>query len=268
MTHYALNTGPSQTDVCAPITTLSLSLSKGDSPPWTTPAYRGLVELRLNAARYHSISETRLIAIPISSPTLQLLEFDISVTTQPGSSDVPFTIPVRLDDLHTVITGQLTLLPLIAPGSIALDVTLLKPSKFPVKCKEVRDFFTRSNVTSIRITDWISYMQLVDLLALAPRVQTILSTSDSHTEVGEIPPPKRSLRTLVLTENARIRLEDLQRFTEALQVQELVLAGNDKIVYNHRLVHDSEAFESLLTICPSIKISSIESCLGAWRWLK
>ncbi|KAH7338165.1 hypothetical protein B0J17DRAFT_661108 [Rhizoctonia solani] len=266
-TNHLLNLRAEHVIACASITALCL---KGFYLPWTSPAYHNLAELRLNPAGITTINEEQLMAILISSPGLQLLEFDIPITTKSNPSAASTTRPVHLDDLHILMTGKLALLPLITSGSKALNLTLLKSSEFPAKSKQVREFFARSNVMSICITEWNSYVELFDLLELAPHVWTaILNTSNYHSEIEEMPVPTLALHALIITNNIRVRLEDLHKFTEAFQVQELTLSMNQMIVHNNEPVHnglsntvqDTKAFESLLNICPRVNILSSVSAL-------
>ncbi|CAE6383234.1 unnamed protein product [Rhizoctonia solani] len=239
--------------------------SNGLYIPWTSSVYNGLVELVLMPAGSISISESQLIAILAASPGLQILEVDIPITQPEPLTDLHVSIPIHLNHLSDLKSGSSSLFQLLAPGARALNLTILKSSTFPFKSNQISDFFAHSNVTTIGITEWESYTQLFDVLELVPRAQVaVMSACHRDVELGEVPPLRSSLYALVMTQNKYLRLEDLQKLSKTLRLQQMRLLKNDMIFYNNKpvynghynMVHNEEAFKSLQSICPHVEIKS------------
>ncbi|CAE6480145.1 unnamed protein product [Rhizoctonia solani] len=157
---------------------------------WTSQAYHGLSELHLashqiSQSELLNITVTHLVAILQSSPKLRVLRLDIRVVgDQPDIEG--FSIPIRLDDLEVLDLSAESrepnldqierVLPLLAPGTKPLQLTIddLDEGKHLILEKAVQAFFTRSNVTRLKLVcDESSYKEIdFELMSrLAPQLQ-------------------------------------------------------------------------------------------------
>ncbi|CEL53572.1 hypothetical protein RSOLAG1IB_06427 [Rhizoctonia solani AG-1 IB] len=257
---HIMNPTSNEENIFSSVTSLRLN---GLYLPWTSSVYRGLVELHVMPTGSISISESQLITILAASPGLQILDIDIPITQPETLTDLHTSIPIRLNDLTTLRSGSPVLLRLLAPGTKELSVTILRSSVFPFKSNQIREFFTRSNVLCIGISQWESYTQLFDVLELVPRARiAVMSACRHNTELEEIPPLITSLHSLLMIDNQDIRLEDLQKLSEKLKLLQMrlimnMISYNNKPAYNglNNVVHNEEAFKQLQNICPYVEIS-------------
>ncbi|KDN45683.1 hypothetical protein RSAG8_04767, partial [Rhizoctonia solani AG-8 WAC10335] len=118
---------------------------------WTSTAYRGLIELRLLGGS--RISGSELTGILGSSPGLRILHCDFNVSDSPPLRAL--TIPVILQELEVLNLKGMD------QGNIQRFLRWLKPGLKPLRltlCSDptsalLKDFFARSNVQEIRVTE-------------------------------------------------------------------------------------------------------------------
>lgn len=168
-------------DLLLPVTVLRLD---GIYLPWTYQVYQGLVELRLTCTRKSAaeISEEDLVTILLLSPGLRILYFGLILKT-PRSGDFPMS-PVRLDDLEALSWTSIrhhqlgTFLRLLSPGSKSLRLSF-EPHvvRNQVECgDEIKDFFTRSNVVELYITNIAhgTYQMIGQLIEPIPNLRVLV----------------------------------------------------------------------------------------------
>ncbi|KAH7332735.1 hypothetical protein B0J17DRAFT_771518 [Rhizoctonia solani] len=156
-------------NIVCPIESLRLS---GYFFPWTSPAYRGLVELHLLCTRpqyghrpFIQVAQLREMLLACSK--LRILHININITEdiQPPLS------PVTLNELEELNLRGLKrslydlLLPLLFPGRKPLQLTFQTPRDEPtiLYCPALLAFFRRTNVTSLYIVNRHTSHQLLPL---------------------------------------------------------------------------------------------------------
>ncbi|KDN43696.1 hypothetical protein RSAG8_05886, partial [Rhizoctonia solani AG-8 WAC10335] len=151
--------------------------------PWASPAYHGLVDLRLSTTRPKRghrpfIQAAQLREILLACPKLRALDFGIKINGQNSQATLS---PVPLNDLEVLNIRHLSLvlyeefLPLLAPSGRPLKLmcqTRLKEEPTPY-CPALLAFFQRSKVTRLYITnrayiDYHRYFPLEHLLINSP----------------------------------------------------------------------------------------------------
>ncbi|KAF8686527.1 hypothetical protein RHS04_00176 [Rhizoctonia solani] len=228
--HHIFNPTSNEENIFSSVTSLWMD---GLYLPWTSSAYRGLVKLVLLRFSTISIPESELITILSGCPGLQKLHLDINIIENEPLSNSHGATSVYLYDLHDLCVESPNLFRLVVPGVKALKITILNSWKFPLKSNHVREFFANSNVETVNLVVWKSYSELFDVLELAPRAACVMmSNSPGSVELksGEIPSLNQSLSHLVLVHNEGLRLEDIQKLSEALGIQRVTLSSNGTIV--------------------------------------
>ncbi|KAH7345741.1 hypothetical protein B0J17DRAFT_48705 [Rhizoctonia solani] len=133
------------------ITTLHVSGGLGACLSWSSNAFKGLTDLRLDLA--NAIAESQLVNILKSSPKLRILKLHLCITgVLPLNSPVK---PVRLNDLEVldVVGERLTrarfgaLIRWIGLGKKPLRLSLW----CPLGSKSLQSFLRRSNVTELHV---------------------------------------------------------------------------------------------------------------------
>ncbi|KAG8700310.1 hypothetical protein FRC11_013042, partial [Ceratobasidium sp. 423] len=171
--------------------------------PWTSPAYRGLVDLRLfctrpKRGRRPSIQASQLREILLACPELRAFHFGIKLEGQ-GTQETP--TPVLLNDLEELNVKELShsfyevLLPLLSPGPKPLKLicqTYLTAGSAAYS-PELVAFFQRSNVTRLYISNRIpidrqQYLDLEHLLLNSP--VTLQKLGLDRFKVAELPPSR------------------------------------------------------------------------------
>ncbi|CAE6352182.1 unnamed protein product [Rhizoctonia solani] len=211
----------------SPVTVLRL---QNYHPGWSSKAYHGLTELRLNGT--NPISYSRLASILELSPKLRILELDVSLR-ESYSSEVP-SAPVRLEELEILVlkiseTRLGPLLRLIAPGQKPLSLSILDPylgPSIPARL-EIEHFIARSNVTQLCVHEFDGYSQLAEVLSLMPTVRT-LAISDfrcSNIEDGPDSPnfTLDALYVLDSGEDTALFWYNIEQFVKRHKVQKLTL---------------------------------------------
>ncbi|KAH7332726.1 hypothetical protein B0J17DRAFT_677341 [Rhizoctonia solani] len=146
-------------------------------PRWTSRAYHGLVELRLNGT-YSSINESDLIGILRSSPDLRILELGLDID-EPLPVDAP-VIGIPLNNLEALNLCPLLcknlaiLLRWLAPGPNPLQFAVQQGTYENLEVKEsLGSFFVRSEVTRA-YGKGLDFSLIIELLALSPKVQKLV----------------------------------------------------------------------------------------------
>ncbi|KAF8671517.1 hypothetical protein RHS04_08275 [Rhizoctonia solani] len=227
------------------LSVISLEL-KGIYPRWTSQAYRGLVELRLNTYNGVSMPETSLRAILSSSPGLRRLDFGLKITRTPLDLDYP---PVLLSELETLVTGQRGLeelglfLRMINPGSRPLAVYLDKPGRcsshpdiprVPFN-SHIEAFFARTNVERLSIAGTYNYSQVIELLGLVPRARMLLLNglclgNIKSNACMEFSGPHLSLESFYLLNGAVIAQHFLASLIQWHRIQRFIVAEDSKVI--------------------------------------
>ncbi|KAL5637710.1 hypothetical protein ACGC1H_002096 [Rhizoctonia solani] len=155
----------------------------GQFLPWASPAYQGLVDLRLLCTRPShghrpSIRVAQLREILLACPKLRAFHFGIKINGQMPqgvSSPVPLNDLEELDVKEMNISSYGDLFPLLAPGHQPFKlVCRVNPIGEPtVYCPALLAFFQRSQVTRLYVTNRFSIdcqqgFPLEDLLAHSP----------------------------------------------------------------------------------------------------
>ncbi|CAE6469264.1 unnamed protein product [Rhizoctonia solani] len=157
-------------DIIHPIKILRLS---GQFFPWTSPAYRGLVELHLQCTRPHyghrpSVQVDQLREILLACPELRIFHINININEQ----SLPTALsPVPLPELEELNLRGLKrslydlLLPLLSPGQKPLQITFQTQRVIPsiLYCSTLLSFFRRTNVTSLYIVNRLTSCQHLSL---------------------------------------------------------------------------------------------------------
>ncbi|CAE6536400.1 unnamed protein product [Rhizoctonia solani] len=172
-------------------------------PGWTSKLYYGLTELRL----IHSspVLESALVAVLKSNPKLRILQLYIRVNNV-TPRNVP-VVPVLLEDLEVLVpdvtpeTGRTAFLRRIQPGSKQLALSIANWRTDFIGRDEVISFFARSNVSRLIVTRFRDYVELADLLSIAPTVREVALEDVIYSEIGDesVLFPPTTLDTLYLT---------------------------------------------------------------------
>ncbi|KAF8601816.1 hypothetical protein BDV93DRAFT_524549 [Ceratobasidium sp. AG-I] len=127
---------------------------------WRGPAFRGLVDLRLVFMdNQFSPTASDIVAILSSSPALRHLVLD-EIGIQ--SHNDTMVVPIHLEHLETLDVAGLSpgdvelMLTLISPGAVHLSL-FLPLIRNPRPLTVIRNFFSRSHITTLRILADLGY---------------------------------------------------------------------------------------------------------------
>ncbi|EUC55435.1 F-box-like domain protein [Rhizoctonia solani AG-3 Rhs1AP] len=156
----------------------TLHISDATCLPWSSNAFKGLIDLRLGALP-NPISESEFVNILKSSPGLRILQFHLRVT---GALPLNTLVePIHLNDLEVLDLieksldgpGLETLIRWIDLGQKSLRLSLW----CPISAESLQSFFRRSNVTEFHCridgSNDINIAQLEMILRLSPGLRVL-----------------------------------------------------------------------------------------------
>ncbi|KAG8699800.1 hypothetical protein FRC11_013458, partial [Ceratobasidium sp. 423] len=143
-------------EILRPITSLWL---KNHFFPWESPAYYGLVDLRLLSSGRHalpSIKPSQLTNILSSCPKLRIFHWDIEVRGTDQQNAIGSVYLAELEDLNIrqmKHNHHEYFLPLVSPGPKPLSLSIRSTPHLAqgLFTTAVSNFFNRSNVTALYI---------------------------------------------------------------------------------------------------------------------
>lgn len=263
--------------------------------PWSSPAYKGLVELRILASKQLQIPipHQQLSALLSASPGLRVFHFDLAIENFDSGSEI---YPVHLEELEEVNIRQMPvwlasdyekqelLLSLLTPGSKSLSLSMsisisgsyashygdMLPS-------EVHSFLERSNTTRLYITviehphenfKLISFARILAELSARPMNLSVLGLDHSYDFIEDaklvttVQPCPVSIDTLVLHEGM-FNMTSLQELIDACSIQKLVARG-----CSFRGMGNQNVYEELVKMAPVVKYSrgSPQKCCPIDEW--
>ncbi|KAL5632235.1 hypothetical protein ACGC1H_000288 [Rhizoctonia solani] len=176
-------TSPHLNTIFTSITVLHLT---GLFPPWSSHAYRGLVDLRLCAGCIpddDAIAEAELVNILKASPGLRIIHFELGITEWMRRDDGLPVPRVFLSELEVLQVSSGTglsfcrvenFLRLLEPGRKPLHLSIRHHSSAAdtkPHTTETRAFFMRSNITKLHVT---RFPQIFELLPWLPHLKVMI----------------------------------------------------------------------------------------------
>ncbi|EUC56322.1 F-box-like domain protein, putative [Rhizoctonia solani AG-3 Rhs1AP] len=239
-------------------------------PHWTSSAYQGLVELRLQGVLPGEFTESQLVGALRQSPGLRILE----CPTRPASAlnkDVQIE-PIPLIDLEVVNLGYNTGLVIeeivrwLAPGSKPLRLLIMDTGSVG---PSLAAFFARSNVThvcaleynlgnALHLANYLPCLQSI-VLAFWP---TASRKSREQSEYGVLDKATSALETIYIFDH---------HFTGLKALQDVVsLESLRRVIFYRCNIWDMEEFLSgLPTLNPRVSFQVIPDDepdpVGTWE---
>ncbi|KEP47561.1 F-box-like domain protein [Rhizoctonia solani 123E] len=253
--------------------------------PWKSPAYHGLVDLRLltsGEARPISIESAQLRNILSACPKLRTFHCGIEVVdTKTVAQDI--SEPVYLAELEYIHLRRMSpdqhqyLLPLILPGPkpISLSIQVAKPSPTEeLFSTTVLDFFTRSNVVALYIKGhcYTASLSLERLLKDSPPSTRIIGLQSFNIDQENARPFsfKQSYLTQLECLNLTLCTFDinvLRGMADVCPIREIKIFTPECFVYTVYSSKErvtSETLDELVAIFPIVK--SIEKLSPIEEW--
>lgn len=256
-------------ELLLPVTVLRLD---GVFLPWQHKLYHELVELRLTSTREPTlISEHELVGILLLSPRLRILYFGLTIISALPEDSHMF--PVRLNDLEVLDLTSLeysqlgTFLRLLSPGSRSLRLSFdpYVVDDLPLCEDSVKDFFARSNVRELHLSDFSrgTYQRAGELISPISNLRVLAMigvysfpsphstpNSDNHTT-----PAARSPLDVLYMIRGRVDLDELETFIKQYPVNTLVF-WNCKVFDGRNIQSDCELQTKFSKLCHSVR------CIG------
>ncbi|KAF8699890.1 hypothetical protein RHS03_06725, partial [Rhizoctonia solani] len=250
--------------------------------PWTSPAYRGLVELHLRCTRPQyghrpSIRITQLREILLASPGLRVFYFNINI-----SQDVTIALPpVPLPELEVINLRGLKrslydlLLPLLSPAQKPLQMTIQTQRVVPstLYCFALISFFRRTNVTSLYVVNRLaSYPQLpLDMLVLeSPASLNTLGLERFHVTGPE--PSRRHSRPIcrmklnhLYLRKCAVDIYALENIAETFPIETLRFHDMLESSYDRELTHVHSKISSMFPSVKWVRWNRAMEAWGAWE---
>ncbi|KAL5637285.1 hypothetical protein ACGC1H_001058 [Rhizoctonia solani] len=239
-------------------------------PRWSSSAYQGLVELRLQGVLPQEFTESQLVGALRQSPGLRILE----CATRPASAlnkDVQIE-PIPLVDLEVVNLGYNTSLAIeeivrwLAPGSKPLQLLIMDAGSVG---PSLEAFCARSNVTQVCSLEYnlgnalhlANYLPCLQSIVLAFWTMASRKSPEQY-EDGVLDKTASALETIHIFDH---RITELKALQDAISLQSL-----RRVIFYRCSIWDTEEFLSgLSTLNPRVSFQVIPDNepdpVGAWE---
>ncbi|CEL62998.1 hypothetical protein RSOLAG1IB_10637 [Rhizoctonia solani AG-1 IB] len=228
-------------------------------PKWTSKAYHGLTELRLNGPRQITsiITIEQIASILVASPKLRVLHLGVEI----HSTKVSPT-PVHLTELEEFLLQSLShetqqaILQLIIPGQKPLAMATTYSEKESDQIPSPRDeefsrFFERANIVRLYVHSTVLLLS-EPFLDMLPNIQTLILRGVRIVGYDQSPCPS-NLSALHFI-NCAIDLETITWMLSARGLREVTILDGDIIIDDSFHALPSKNLEGrLVATCPVVR---------------